>query len=265
MRRSSAYYLFSIILIFYAIPAHALVSEVMGYLRQYQFGVDYSNSSDRMSLSYDLERAGTPPPSCAENPDKTGHMICTVGTSAGHSSGFGLVLEQAFRRQGFFYFRPDISFGVRYLNGELAKDDLRKQEAGSLPLKSMSSSLLAFVVKPYIQFGITPASTWPDILISLGPVAQVAAGKGVINQTTESVAFVTSSGSLIGGFFALEIVPWRFGNGALSLFSTHDYSGDGRGSKFFKKDVDGMTDIRAKFSRSVSGAAFGFGVKVLLP
>ncbi len=249
----------------FSTPSFALVTEVVSYLRQYQFGFDYANSSDHMALSYDLERAGSAPKGCVADAKNADHIICTVGTVAGQSSGFGIVLEQAFKRQGFFYFKPDIGFGVRYLTADLAKEDLGYQQAGSLPLKSVNAQLLAFVMKPYIQFGITPASTWPDILFSLGPNFQIAAGKGKINNVKENVAFATSSRGLIGGFFAFEIVPWRFGNGALSLFSNFDHSGDGRGSKFFKKDVDGMTDIRAKFSRNVSGAAFGFGLKVLLP
>ncbi|MCX6127065.1 MAG: hypothetical protein NTV34_20270, partial [Proteobacteria bacterium] len=44
--------------------ATALVSEVLGYVSQYQIGIDYSNSIDSVGVSYDVDAAGVVPSSC---------------------------------------------------------------------------------------------------------------------------------------------------------------------------------------------------------
>ena len=70
--------------------------------------------------------------------------------------------------------------------------------------------------------------------------------------------------SFVGGFFEVEIVLWRFGEGALSLFTASDVSGSEEGTNFYPKEVDGMSNFKANFARNVDGEAFGFGLKLLL-
>jgi hypothetical protein len=152
---------------------------------------------------------------------------------------------------------------MRYLNGELPSS---YESQTAVPLKSASFSLVSGVVKPYVQFGVTP-DRWPDLLISLGPAAQFATGHVVINDQKENVAIATSNSdgvySLWHGFVEVELVLKRFGEGAFSLFTSQDFSGSGEGTKFYPKSVDGMSNFKGKFNHSVGGAAFGFGLKLV--
>ena len=103
----------------------------------------------------------------------------------------------------------------------------------------------------------------------MGPAIQVAAGSVSINNQAENVAVGTSSVtgpmSVIHGFFALELVLKRFGDGAFSLMASHDVSGHGQGTKIYPKDIDGMSNFRGAFSRRVGGMAYGFGLKLVTP
>jgi hypothetical protein len=243
----------------------ALVSEVVNYVRQNQIGIDYTNSIDRVELAYDTAIGSGVPDSCEVIADATTMKRCRVSMIGGSSSGWGIFLQKAFQKKGFYYLDWDVSFGVRYLNGELPT---KEQSLSGLPLKHASFRLGAVVMKPYVQFGITP-DRWPDVLISMGPALQVAVGTVSINNEAENVAVGTSSVtgpmSVIRGFLALELVLKRFGEGAFSLIASHDVSGHGQGTKIYPKDIDGMTNFRGSFSRSVGNVAYGFGLKLVTP
>ena len=249
-----------------ATPAQAFFSEIASYLAGYQYGIDYTNSFDSIDASYEIDKPqATPTDNCTTEPNHPTKQICTATMRGGGSSGYGIVITQQFKRQGLFYFRPDIGFGLRYLEGARSGHDLDRDRSVGLPLRQLKFNLGAAVIKPYIQFGITPADTWPDLLISLGPSAQMAFGNVTVNGKRENVAVVTSSNSVITGFVALEIVFWRFGRGALSVFTENEVAGGGRGSTFYPGGVDGMDDFHASFNHSVSGGFYGFGIKVLSP
>lgn len=252
--------LIALILVVVSLQARAM--DLTSYLGSYNVGVDYAHSSDAMTLSYETHTpAGGAPDGCIPNPSDAARMRCDTALVAGGSSGFGLFLQQPFRRQGTLYLNWDLSFGVRSLTGSLEEEEAQKLAAKGLPLKRMEFALVGFLFRPYVQIGITPSS-WPDILLSLGPVAQITAGRARINDERANVILGTSSD--VKGFMELEIVLKRFGEGAFSLFYSRDFSGDERGSLFFPRSVDGMDDFRVLFSRSVGGAAFGFGLKLLL-
>lgn len=245
--------------------AWALVDGVVNYVKQYQVGVDYSNSVDTLQLTYDAEAATAPSSKCTVDLDNPSKKKCSASMLAGSSSGFGIFLQRAFKKQGFWYFDYDIGFGARYLSGQLPKE---YEDQTDVPLKNAKFSLLTFIGKPYIQFGVTP-DRWPDLLISLGPVAQIGTGTMTINDKTENVVVGTSSYSgpmsLWHGFLEIEIVLKRFGEGAFSVFSSRDFSGNGEGTKVYPKSVDGMSNFRGSFSHSVGGMAFGFGLKLVTP
>lgn len=258
-----------LVLVFFSLSgsgeAFALVGEVINYLSQYQIGVDYLNSLDHVTLSYTTAADGGVPPSCELLEDDSANKRCSVGMVGGGGSGFGLFLQRAFKKQGFWYFDYDIGFGGRYLSGGMEAKD---SNLNGLPLSKAKFSLGAFVAKPYIEFGITPNS-WPDLLISLGPAFQVACGSVTINDTSKTVVMGTSSYNgpmnLWHGFVQLEIVLKRFGDGAFSLIAEHDTTGSGKGTKIFPGSVDGMSDFRGVFSHSVSGMIYGFGLKLVSP
>jgi len=245
----------------------AFVGAIWDYVKQYQLGIDYTSSYDSVDATYETANPGVPAESCAVSPDDPTRQECAVAMKAGGASGFGLFLQQAFKKQGTFYFKPDVGFGVRSLQGELSPEHKKRAEEQGLPLKELSFDLVSFVVKPYITLGVTPSGAWlPDVLLSLGPAAQIAVGKVKVNDESENVALATSSGKrLIGGFFEFEVVFLRFGEGAFSLFTSRDVTSGEDGTKLITKDVDGMDDFRASFARSVSGGVFGFGAKLVLP
>ena len=244
--------------------ASAFFGEIASYLRDYQFGVDFTNSYDSVEASYEMNKPqAAPTKSCADSAGHGGKQLCTVTMSGASSSGYGIVITQPFKRQGLFYFQLNLGFGARYLSGALTRSGSEQERSLGLPLTQLKFNLGALVVKPYIQFGITPADTWPDLLISLGPAAQMAIGNVTINGKREDVAFVTASNNYIKGFVAIELVLWRFGKGSLSVFSENDISGGGRGSRFYPHSVDGMDDFHANFSHTVSGGFYGFGAKLL--
>ena len=252
----------------WALPtkAHAFFSEIWGYVKQYELGIDYENSGTTVAATYEVNKAGaTPTSSCVDLAGKPTKQTCSVTMTAGNSSGFGLFFQQAFKRQGLFYFRPDIGFGVRFLGGGLTAAEKQKELANNLPLTELDFHLAAFIIKPYIQFGITPARTWPDLLISLGPAGQVSLGQVSVNNKKENVVVATTSQNYLSGFLEIELVVLRFGKGgALSLFGEDDVSGSGTGTRFYPKSVAGMDNFYANFSHGESGAFFGFGLKLLL-
>ena len=247
--------------------AKAFVTEVWDYLKQYQLGLDYTSSYDEVEASFSTPKGDAIPKYCNATGSASNKERCRFAMEGGGSNGAGIFLEQAFKRQGTYYFKPDIGFGVHYLNGALADVDRDQAKSDGLPLTELDFSLLAVVVKPYVKLGITPASKLPDIFLSLGPAAEIAFGKVSVNGKSERVAIATSSGdNVLGGYFELEIVPFRFsGEGAVSIFKSSEFASGGNGTKFYPKGVDGMDDFRADFSHGVAGGFHGFGIKMVTP
>lgn len=238
-------------------PAQAFWS----YLQGYHIGIDSTASVDHVRVDY--ETSGIPRSDCQALPSSTPQdprQRCALSIEAGRSSGFGLFLEQPFRRQGLFYFKPDLGFGVRYLQAEIRRSD------EALPLRQLGFSLLALSAKPYLKLGITPASALPDVFISLGPSLLVAAGKVAVNDDEVAHAVVGAERNILRGFFEFEAVLARFGEGFFSLFVAQDHAGDELGTRFYPKNKDNMSNFRAGFSRRTFGGAesFGYGAKLLL-
>ena len=249
----------------YSTPSHAFFSEIYNYLNHYQVGADYANSTDRVDLSYETAATGHVPDTCQLMDGDLSRQRCQVGMLGGHRTGWGLFLQPAFKKQGFFYANFDVGFQARYLRGEIPAKD---RDQPGLLLRNASFSLGAVLMKPYLQFGITP-ERFPDVLISMGPAIQLAYGTVILNDDEERVLVGTSSVtgpmSLIFGFFALEFVVKRFGDGAVSFMLSRDVTGSGRGTKIYPNTKDGMSDVRGSFSRKVGGFAYGFGLKVVTP
>lgn len=245
---------------FVASPAFAGITD---YFSKYNFGVDYLSSQDNMTLLYDTPRlsGGGMAPDCQPT-GNPGRMQCSTHMVGGASSGFGLFLQQPFQRRGDFHFVVDLGFGLRLLNGELQEAETKVLLQRGLPLKQASFSLVGLVMKPYVQLGYTPASSFPDILFSFGPAVQVSMGQITINDERENVVLATGSG--LTGFMELEVVFWRFGEGFLSLYTSRDFSGgDNDATDAYPHGKDGMDEFKASFSRSVGGSAYGFGLKLL--
>jgi len=247
--------------------ALAGVSDIANYLKRYQVGIDYSNSNDSVQMSYEIpaDQSGGQL-ECEPVVGEITSKRCTAYMGAGFSSGYGFLLQQPFKRQGDIYVNFDVGLGLRRLVGEYPPGSQKASKDG--PLRNVNFELLALVARPYLQIGITPARTWPDILLSIGPAFQAAYGKVKVNEESKNVVIGTSSGlsnsGLIGGYTELEIVFWRFGDGAFSIYTAQDFTSGADGTSFYPGEVDGMSDIRANFARGVGGAAFGFGLKLVM-
>lgn len=244
--------------------ASAMFSGMWQYVSQYQLGIDYSTSWNNVQVDFKSDPAlSSPSEYCGAPSSGSTLRDCSIVANSGGSSGFGLFLQRAFKKQGFWYFDYDLGIGFRYLQGERSREG--SNFAGT-PLRSVKFSLLSGIVKPYFQFGITPQG-FPDILVSLGPILQTAVGQVSVNDKSRSVVLAQSNvnglSSLWRGFVELELVLWRFGEGAFSLITSREFAGSGEGTKFYPESVDGMSDFKAKFNHGVGGAAFGMGLKLV--
>ena len=254
-------YLLSLSLLLLPGTSSAFLGSVWQYLSQYQVGVELSASRDQVKMEYDMDAGASIPSYCSRNINDSSKQICSHDVVGGQSSGYSLFLQQAFQRQGDWHFDADLSFGARYLTGEIAEEDLELIQSAGLPLTEASFTLGVAVIKPYIELGYTPSTAFPDILLRVGPVIQAGVGSFSINEKKEDVAVALSSG--VVGYLELEFVFWRFGDGALSAYSSNDAAGKD-GTPLYPNDVDGMSDFRGSFSRSVGGAALGYGIKLVL-
>jgi hypothetical protein len=228
-------------------------------LSDYQLGLDYSSSHNSVFATYETSAGSVDENGCStgEEGNRECEITTTTGGSNGIISGWGIFLQPAFKRQGDTYFDWGLDFGARYLAGSYEDPN------EDTPLESLGYNLAAILAKPYIKFGVTPAKKWPDVLISIGPMAQVLVGQVEVNDESESAAMAATSSGFLNGFFEIEIVLWRFGEGALSLYSLTESSNSSGGSEFFRGDVDEMEEIKADFSHGTSGGFGGYGLKIL--
>ncbi|WP_141734014.1 hypothetical protein [Oligoflexus tunisiensis] len=239
----------------------AFIDAMRNYFNKYQVGIEYSHSFDHINLTYKTPAMDSIPESCINDDEDPTEQTCSLGLAAGQSSGYGLFLQQAFRRDGDFYFDFDINFTARYLSGGLLKEETEKLQSEGVPLYQAQVDLLALIALPYIKIGYTPSTGFPDIFLSLGPSFQAALGKVTLNEESRNVAVALSSGTV--GYTELELVFLRFGEGAFSLYASQDHTGR-NGTPFYPNVLEGITDVKAGFQRGQGGSFFGFGAKLLL-
>lgn len=259
------FYRFSLaLLLAFVWSTHAHAGSLWNYLKQYQVGIDYSSSSNIVAVEYETASPADIPRNCGVDVPNPARMRCGVEMQARGSSGFGIIVQQAFKRQGLFYLNADVGIGARYLQGRLPGD----QAGGdTLPLQSMDFRLAAAIFKPYLQFGITPKKTWPDVLIAFGPAFMVADGDVSVNGNSRHVTLGSTSGlnsGLVTGFTEVEVVLARFGDGLFSVFANGDYTNGDASTAFYPGEVDNMSDFRADFYRNIGKETFGIGLKLLL-
>lgn len=225
-------------------------SSLWGLVTQYRIGLDIANGTDAATVKFDTSKPGGSK-SCVQDPgNDPGVQTCTLNAKAGNRSGYGLFFEPAFKRKGLFHYGASIGFGLRSLEGQLETDP----QAELTPMKNMRFFLYGGVIKPYIIVGLTPAETWPDLLISLGPVAQVLAGNVEINDSKAFRVFGQGSFKNLRAYFQGEIVFVRFGDGYFSFFLSNTLAGSDQAvGDFYPGDVDGMDHFRADFSNNLVG------------
>ncbi len=240
------------------IPSHGIASP-LDYLRNYNLGVNLIGNNDQISVNYQVTDANAADPGCYQ--DLNGRRRCQEslsdhgrGLGAQYLRGYGLFLQQPFKRQGFWHATADIALGALLLSGALPPEHKNQT------LNEMSYSLYGIRVKPYLQVGITPSQIFPDILISLGPVAHGLFGQVEVNGEKRNSLLLQVSRLFSGinplayAFFELEIVFWRFGEGAFSFYTSTARSDESNaGGSFYPGEKDGMSDFQANFTSNESG------------
>ncbi len=142
------------------------------------------------------------------------------------------------------------------VSGERSKLSAEQDQS----LKNISYQLYGTRLKPYIEFGITPRSLFPDLLLSIGPVFSFMVGEVTVNDETEQMGMAQSSSLFTGlnplgyAYFQLELVLIRFGDGFFSFYISRAASRDGLNEgEFYPGSVDGMTNFRATLASAESG------------
>lgn len=244
----------------------ARASSLYDYLKDYNVGVNLIGQSQFAKVEFSVDTAEDAIASDVVNcgADETLTLrTCSVilnggggsGIGGAYFGGFGVFLQQHFKRTGLFYFDWDVSIGAQLLSGQLESKS-KNLYAG---LESLEYTLYGLQLKPYIQFGITPRKL-PDVLFSAGTVVQALAGNVSVNGEEEFTALLQSSGvsrSIIPwaqAYFEFEIVFLRFGDGAFSWYQSLTAANDSASTgDFYTKDVDAMSDFKASFVSSESG------------
>ena len=226
----------------------------LNYLKNYKLGIENGFTNDVATVSYDVSpgvfnRKG----SCNPDPSHSDKVRCFSNIPADSQSGLGLFLQQAFKRKGFWHYDFDLGLSFRSMHEGMSMP----QDDG--PLKKVKFDLYGLFFKPHVTVGITPQAFFPDVLVSLGPSAQVYWGTTTIDNDTHNTGLhgVWRRSQLIN-FFSyteLELVVWRFAkNGALSLFTANERdTAQAYDGYIADQAVDQMTNIDVTFDRSASG------------
>ena len=250
------------ILVALLFSSNAYGSSFLKYLKGYQLGLTYSSTGDNIVLNYDTDEQNPIPSKCSANVDRPGKQTCSVGMNGSGSSGIGIIIEQTFKKpSGWFYFNYDLGFSFNYLEGKMSESSETYQENNSLPLTEARFALVRFSVLPYIQLGIVTKTIVPDIILTIGPNLTTAVGDFTINDTKEFIAAASASG--LTGFFGLEFVFFRFGDGYFSIFTKSEWSNK-TGDATISDDIDGMDNFDLSFNSHESGGFFGYGLKLIL-
>lgn len=249
------------------LSGHSYSFSVMDYLRGYKLGVNFIGQSEGASINFDVDTAKDPisntVTNCGENSFEQVRN-CSVqmnggggrGLGASFLHGFGLYLQQPFKKQGEFYFNWDLGIGIQAISAGWENEDGSFDYPG---LKSISYSLYGAQLKPYVQIGWTPYR-FPDVIFTLGPVIQMVAGSVSVNDQEETAAFIQSSNinsSVLPwaqAYFELELVFLRFGNGAFSWYiSRAAASSSVEVGDFYAEEVGAMSNFSATFRAHESG------------
>lgn len=245
-------------------------SKLKKYFADYNLGFNSIRTSDSITVSYKFSDPNLWGPNC-ERKSYDAELVCKIslgqagrGFLAEQFGGFGIFFQQPFKRTGLFYLSGELGFGFVSAAGELSSEEISRTGVGQY-LTEMSYSFYGIRAKPYLQFGITPDNFIPDILFSVGPVFQFFGGSTSINNQKRNV-FIAQGSRLFSGvnplnyaYLELEIVFYRFKDGAFSLYSSRAAQSDFYAAgKFYPEDVNGMTDFE------VSLASRETGLKLLL-
>lgn len=238
-------------------PAQADLLSPWHYIKNYQLGFDVGERRDSAEIGFDINRNTYNDADCEVLDNNLVHCAHEFEND---SSGYGVFIEQPFKRRGLWHFDYDISFDLRILDSKLVYSG--DKDPSRVPVKDMRLHLYSLIAMPYVTVGITPKD-YPELLFSLGPNGEMVWGSVNINDTRYQIAergvFRRSSVRSLLSFMQLNLVLKRFGNGYFALTMSQirgdDHVQDG---EILPEKIDQMTNLRLRLNKEF------YGVKVLL-
>jgi len=234
------------------------------YIKNYHLGFDVGERSDLAHFGFEISQDTYFDETCEPVRGSVRRVRC-VHDFEDSSSGFGIFIEQPFKRRGFWHFDYDLAFDLRIVDSKL--HPVRGDQGGKLtgkdiPVKDVYLHLYSLVAIPYLTVGVTPLR-WPELLLSFGPTGEAVWGSVNINDTRYQIAERgVFRRSAVGSFLShlqLNLILKRFGKGYFGITSSQtkgdDHVQDG---KIFPESIDNMSNMSLHLNKQF------FGVKVLL-
>jgi hypothetical protein len=241
----------------HASSAYADLLSPWHYIKNYNLGVDVGETVDTADVGFDVNSGLYNDPEC--EPGSNGDVHC-IHTYESHQDGFGLFLEQPFKRKGFWHFDYDLNLDVRVVDDKLSY--VGEQSPCRVPIQDLRIHLYSLVALPNVKFGITPKN-FPDILFSIGPAGELVWGSVNVNNSRHVVSprgvFRRSSVTNIFSYQQAELVFWRFGKGSASLSWWRIYGDDHvQDGDIMPETVGELRGLSIKLNKTF------FGLKVLM-
>lgn len=227
----------------------AVVAGSGSYLSSYRPTIEIKYSATSSDILYDSTKRGPRPDNCTDHVKDVSLMSCNLGISQSSGGTYTLGLQQVFKRKGFFYYGADIGGSIFLLD---AKAEETSSDVTILqPLQKARVHLYGGNLRAYLQFGITPASILPDLLISVGVGAHLSTGNIKIEGERHNINVATDLQYLM-----IEAVWWRFGEGSLSSYLSAE-----SGSSFAPKvDFGDYQNLKIHPSQTAIGL-----IKLVIP
>lgn len=252
------YYIIISILLFNPSMLNAQIFNTLwDWLKSYKVGISKHYLLDQINLAYETTNSkASTAQECKQFDGNQAYYKCEHFISANSHYGYGIFLQPAFRKKGLFYYNADISIGFRHYKGQLLDEEIKE----NLPLQQLKFIFYGLNLQTYLQLGITPEK-WPELIISFGPTAQWVWGNLTLNNKQINTGFLGmlnwSGLNNYTAFFKIELVLFRFGDGAFSLFTTNL---SGKNKMVFgeipQNIGEDMNNIEINFNRNSAGIKF---------
>ncbi|MBC7658888.1 MAG: hypothetical protein H7249_04195 [Chitinophagaceae bacterium] len=184
----------------------------LDYLSQYRLAVELRGGNTATRLKYDTAQSVVTPDRCVPKLLNPSRMDCETTLLESRPVTYGLSLQQAFTRTGWFY--SNFDFGLSYFALDAKSDPRDPLVLNPKPLQDARVHLYGINLKGYYQFGITPPQYLPDLLISVGLGGHYSHGNLKINALRQTVDVLSNI-----RMFQFELVWWRFRDGSLSSYA----------------------------------------------
>lgn len=231
---------------------------IRSYLKSYRPGIEYGVRGGSAELAYEAPAGEPLPTGCAVKPNDAERMSCSTSLTESEGSPFSLVLQQAFTNKGWFYADADIGFSLFTLDGRIRQPVVEEEEDVDTsiiaqPLQKAVLHLYGVNTKAYIVLGLTPPTALPDILLYWGLGKHLALGNIKIEEKRQRITIDSTI-----TYLQLEVVWWRFGDGALSSYLAFETNTSA------KKIFDGSLGDYSQLSIRPAKNSIGI-LKLLLP